>query len=252
MAKSQAVAGRPAASAAQRHVVRTANLSVTVDEYGVFRDDLQQWLSQHSGRVDNASLTHREGVVSWATLDLRVPASELDAFLGWSETSLELSQLGVSSEDVSETWIDQTAQITTLQATEQRLLSILQTDAASLADVLAVEKELWRVRGELEVIEARHRALADRVSMASVSMQVGVRTLYEPPIAQPFFAEAADAWGTSMHAFGQAARALAILGVASVPWIGTLGLFLGLALFFLTIAVRRFSSLSSAEQPRHQ
>lgn len=53
--------------------------------------------------------------------------------------------------------------------TEQRLTEILRTRTGKLQDVLKVELEIDRVRGEIEQMEAEKKELGKRVAFATLS-----------------------------------------------------------------------------------
>ena len=59
-----------------------------------------------------------------------------------------------------------------LTRTEERLLSLLQQASGTLSDVLAVERELTRVRGEIEQITSQLRALEHDIAMATLSLRL--------------------------------------------------------------------------------
>jgi len=120
-----------------------------------------------------------------ARLELRVPASAL------AETRAALGALGRARstsedvEDVTLTHADQQARLTSARAEEARLAEMFATRTASLADVLAVEHELSRVRGEIERLDAEERALEDRIAMARITIVLAppAPTLLDDPIA---------------------------------------------------------------------
>lgn len=60
-------------------------------------------------------------------------------------------------------------------------MQILNTRTGKLGDVLEVERELARIRGEIEQAEAEQKSLNNRVAFASVTLQVGED--YRAPLA---------------------------------------------------------------------
>ena len=77
-----------------------------------------------------------------------------------------------SGEDVTDQMIDLDARLTNARNTEKRLTEVLKNRTGDLADVLAVEREVARVREEIERLDAQRKTLEQRVSFATVTLTV--------------------------------------------------------------------------------
>ena len=64
------------------------------------------------------------------------------------------------------------ARLKNSRATEQRLVDILRQRPGKVSEVLEVEQEIARVRGEIEQMEADRKSLETRVQFATVKLQV--------------------------------------------------------------------------------
>jgi hypothetical protein len=88
---------------------------------------------------------------------------------------LELQSLGkvlerqVTAEDVTEEFVDSQARLRNLKKTEERLVAHL-SRTGKLSDTLLVEKELTRVRQEIEQIEGRLRFLSHRIAFSTITL----------------------------------------------------------------------------------
>ncbi len=67
---------------------------------------------------------------------------------------------------------DLVARLKNSAETEQRLQSILQQRTGKVGDVLSVEQEIARVRGEIEQMEAEQKNLEHRVDFATVDLKL--------------------------------------------------------------------------------
>ena len=210
---------------AHRKLIRTGDLRVVVDEYEPLQSALTARLTELGGFVADSDLNHHAGRVSYATLVLRVPAERFDELLSWTEGQVEVQSLNVDTADVTERWVDTQARIDNNKRTERRLLGLLETDAAKLEDVLAVERELSRVRGEIESAEGQMRVLSDQVGLATLTLQVSVRAHYDPTVAVAYHAKIGAAFSGSIEAMVDVAQGLGIIAVALLPWLLVLGLF---------------------------
>ena len=90
----------------------------------------------------------------------------------------ELKKLGrvedesQGGEEVTQQYVDLEARLANGKHTEQRLTEILRTRAGKLQDVLKVELEIDRVRGEIEQMQAEKKELSKRVAFATLSTTV--------------------------------------------------------------------------------
>ncbi len=78
----------------------------------------------------------------------------------------------LGSDDVTESFRDLTLRISNARREEQRLVELLSRRTGDLADVLAVEREIARVRLDIERMEAEMRATQQRVDLATVTLTV--------------------------------------------------------------------------------
>lgn len=108
-----------------------------------------------------------------AHFQFRLPPGEVTPFVAWlaSQGTLESSQLSAS--DVSREYYDQELRLRALRVEMDRLEKLMtEHPNAALADVLAIEREMARVRSEIEQVEGTHRYLGDRVARATLDVHI--------------------------------------------------------------------------------
>ena len=150
----------------------------------------------------------------FAELEIRVPASELDGLRDAIAERGTVTRTAEEVEDMTFAHADVEARVASAREEEQRLLALYADRAASLAEVLLIEHELTRVRGEVERLEAESRVLADRVAMARLSLGV-VRA--GVPFARDPLGAIASAGAAGLRAAGTMALGAAVAFVAVVP-----------------------------------
>ena len=223
---------------ADRKLIRAGELAVSVDDFGPFRTALDAHIDALGGFVADTDLGHVSGRVGWATLVVRVPADRFDDLVAWTESRVEVERMDIDSVDVTEEWVDVDSRIANHKKTEARLLRLLDQETADLEDVLAVERELSRVRGEIERFEGRMRVLSDRVSLATLTLRVNVRNPYDPAVEQALLARLGDTFGGSVGALVTFGEGMLIIAVGLAPWVLVFGLLFTL-LFRVVRSVRR-------------
>jgi len=225
-----------------RKLVWTGSVSVLVDEYEPFKQSLDQQLDQLGGFVANADLSHYSGHVSWATLTVRIPSDQFETLVAWTEAEVEVQSLNIGTQDVTEEWVDIRSRIENGKRTEKRLLELLEERTATLGDVLAVERELARVRGEIEAAEGRMRVLADQVELATLTISVSVRDPYEPTVERGLGQKIADTFVSSLEAMLVVGEGLLIGFVALAPWLLLMAIFLYAFYRVVRFLIRRKSA----------
>ena len=84
---------------------------------------------------------------------MRVPPGRFVELLVTAQRLGEVRRVISDSQDVSEEYYDVEARIRNKQQEETRLLAHLQDSTGKLDEILAVERELARVRGEVEQVQ---------------------------------------------------------------------------------------------------
>lgn len=229
-----------------RLIIRNKTLRLEVAAVADAIDSIRGIAKKHEGVVTNMQLaSDTEGPIyryedtgspsdgaalsGWITV--RVPVDTFDAFVA------EVSKVGTvkyqaeSSDDVTQEHVDMKARLDNLRAEEKRLREFFDK-AKNVNEMLAVEQELARVRGEIESLDAQVQYLERQAAMATVTID-----LSEPKdIIRP----EGDTWGfgdavtTGFRGAAVAIKILIVLVIALAPYIA-----IGVALFFLIRALVR-------------
>jgi Domain of unknown function (DUF4349) len=105
-----------------------------------------------------------------AHVKLRVPPQQLEAVVTWLASRGDITDKQIRSSDVAKTLFDQELALKNAQLTSERLEALLRQGGLTMADVLAVERELTRLRGETEAIKGQAAFLKDRVALATLDV----------------------------------------------------------------------------------
>lgn len=151
-----------------RKIVYTGQLNVECDQLEPTIEQARGIVEQAGGYISN--LDQSGGALSReATLTFRIPAEKFDATMNALAKLGDVRQRSFSSSDVTDQWVDLDARVRNLKLEEQRLLAIL-AKAGDVSDLLEVERELARVRGEAEQIEGQLRRLNDQVALSTIEL----------------------------------------------------------------------------------
>ena len=158
--------------ATERMIVRTGNMSLVVEDVPVAIDQITSMAEGFKGYVVSSSVW-KEGERLAGSITIRVPAEHFDAAVGALRgLAVDVTSETTSSKDVTEEYVDLEAKLGNLEATEKQLLVIMEK-AEKVEDILAVQRELSNVRGEIDRTKARMQYLerTSETSLIEISLQ---------------------------------------------------------------------------------
>jgi len=153
-------------------IIRTAELALITKDFDNARSAMEAILKRHRGYVGELKVGGSTGSGRTLTATLRVPADQLDASLTDLKTLGRVESESQSGQDVTSQYVDLQARLANARNTEHRLTELLQERTGKLSDVLAVENEHARVRGEIEQMEAERKNMSNQVSFATLNVTI--------------------------------------------------------------------------------
>jgi len=211
-------------------IIRTANVTMEVDDVSTSMSDIEDAASNLDGFIQNQSVYGNDDDVS-ASLTIRVPAVNLDALLDSVAMLGEVQSSTIDSQDVTVEVIDVEARIATLEQSIARLEE-LQRQAESVADLIAVEGELANRQAELESLTARRDYLTRQVEMSTVYIYLDQRDV-GPGVSPDFFGGLENGWNAFLALTAGAITAVGFL----IPFLAIAGFIT--AIVFVIIAIAR-------------
>lgn len=205
-----------------RKIIRTGQLTIQVEDYDAAAARIEALLAEAGGYLDRTDVVRRAGAVSDATLVLRVPADRFGALVRALGGLGELQAEHTDAADVTAHFVDTTARRDAARALEARLLQLVADRTGSVADVLEVERELARVRAEIEQHEGQLRLWQHQADLATLTVALTTRApeLAAPTAEHPGFgARSSSTFHRSVAAAVALVSALGLALVALVPWL---------------------------------
>lgn len=228
-------------AAEDRLIIRNKSLRLEVDDVRESVDSIRDSAETHKAIITNVNVASDNGPIyrydeyggmtgsgaplsGWITV--RVPADSYDAFIADVSGLGEIKWEGESTDDVTQEHVDLSARLQNLQAEEARLREFFDA-ATDVEDMLMVERELNRVRGEIESMTAQIAYLERQAAMATVTIE-----LSEPsPIIEP---DGPD-WGFKRAITAGLQLAANVVKALIVVLIGALPLIAIAAVLFLVV-----------------
>ncbi|MDZ4247036.1 MAG: DUF4349 domain-containing protein [Dehalococcoidia bacterium] len=155
---------------AERQIISTANVTIEVETVIQALEQIQAAVENVGGYVEEMNRSGEAGS-GRAGITARVPQNRFTGFLTSMESLGKIVNQSVKTDDVTEQFIDLEARLNNLKLEEEHLNSLLGT-TGTLSETLAVEKELTRVRADVEGTQGRLKYLNRRIELATIVINV--------------------------------------------------------------------------------
>ncbi len=188
----------PAPVPSEQQVIKTSYISLEVESFQEAADEIGAIARKYGGYVSDSSVQDIEGrKIGYVTI--RVPQKDFENAAKEIEAVGTLQEERVSLEDVTEQYIDLKARLENLKAQEERYLDILDM-ATTVEDVLKVETQLERIRGNIESLQGTLNYLENRISLSTVQVRLSEpeKITHESGIGRAFD-EAIDAFLSALR-----------------------------------------------------
>lgn len=155
-------------AAADRQIISQGSMSVQVQNVPAASAQVRAIAEGVGGFVEQLSSF---GVDEFqeTTMSVRVPQDEFFSVFEQIKSLGKVQSENAGSEDVTERFIDLEARLKSSQREEESLLSLLDR-ANQVSEILTIERELARVRTELEQVQGQLNFLERRVDLATITV----------------------------------------------------------------------------------
>lgn len=211
-------------AAIERKLIQNAELHLEVDNYEKARRALDAELGSLGGFVANAEVQHRDGDVSQAKLTLRIPSDRLHGFLGTAAGQGKVLHENLRTEDITDGYYDLQARLDNARKLETRLLALMTEKAHGMKELLELEREIARVREQIERHEGKLRLWDKQVAMSTVELSLFTKQVYTASAPPTLGERMSDTLGSSWGALVALGHGLLLLGTLLVPWLLPLAL----------------------------
>ncbi|MEE9458130.1 MAG: DUF4349 domain-containing protein [Candidatus Bathyarchaeia archaeon] len=201
-----------------RMIIYNGYISLETDDIDGTLNRIRSLAEGYNGYVAGTSRS-MIGNQALADITIRIPQnrfrSTIDDILTYGKVLDERS----TSEDVTEQYIDLKARLKNLEILEESLADLLNR-TATIEEILKVEQELARIRGEIDSLQGQLNYLERNVTMSMIKV-----SLREP--SSPFTPPGMD-WGetfeTAIRGLFAVISGLIILIIAILPLIVIIGI----------------------------
>lgn len=210
-----------------RKVIMTASVTMESSEHDKVVNSIRSITTGAGGYVQSSSTWLSSNNVKQTTISVKVPAAQYESVLSQIKALGKVKSESSSGSDVTMQYIDLSARLKNLQAEEKQLTDIMGM-SKNVTEVLSVEKELFRVRGEIESTTQQLNYLGSQVDFSTITV-----TVAEPQPAVGYDWGIDTAFKEGIRAFIGMIGALIVLTGYVIPLI--LYLAIGLAILYFVV-----------------
>ena len=165
---------------ANRKLIRNATAELEVASFDESVQKITAFAAEEKGYVSTTSSEKQANGKLRGEIVVKVLPDNLDRFLGKLRGIGELKNQALTTEDVTKAYFDTESRLKNARLMEQRLIEILKTKSKDVADLLEVEKELGRVREQIETMQGELKFMDSQVAFATVTITLAEKNMNLP------------------------------------------------------------------------
>ncbi|QBN19214.1 DUF4349 domain-containing protein [Flavobacterium nackdongense] len=159
-----------AAEKIQQKIIKTGDIKFETNDLGATYNQMITAVKKHNAIIQNDTEGKDYGSI-FRKIIVRVPSKNFDGFL--SDISKGVSYFDnkeISSQDVTEEYIDIDARLKAKKVLEARYLELLKK-ANKVSEMLEIEAQLSAIREEIEAKEGQLRYMQSQISMSTITIE---------------------------------------------------------------------------------
>jgi hypothetical protein len=173
-----------AQSTSERMIIRNGAMQLVVTDVNEALKQIANLAGAYGGFVVNSNIQENQSRL-YGNISIRVLSGRFnDTLAALRAMAVDVKAETTSGQDVTEEYTDLSSNLRNLQAAEAQLLKLME-QAGKVTDILEVQKELVKTRGEIEQIKGRMQYLEQSSDLAFIQV-----TLEQSKLSMEFSASA--------------------------------------------------------------
>ena len=165
---------------ANRKLIRNAQVELEIVSFDEAVQKITAFANEDKGYVATTSSEKQANGKLKGEIVVKVAPENLDRFLQKIRGIGELKNQTLGTEDVTKAYFDTDSRLKNARVMEQRLIDMLKKKSDDINDLLQVEKELGRVREEIEKMQGELKFWDSQVQFATVTIALSEKDMEEP------------------------------------------------------------------------
>ncbi|MBS4035266.1 MAG: DUF4349 domain-containing protein [Ignavibacterium sp.] len=180
-------------SSVDRKIIKDGNIRFETSSVKETQSFIKQTVNELGGYIgDEKVFDYKERIEH--NITVRIPENKFDFLVEKiSETAEKIDSKTINSKEVTEEFIDVEARVKTKKELEARYKEIL-TQANRVDEILNIEREIGKLRSEIESLEGRLNYLKNRVALSSLTITYYEKTTSPFGFFSKFFQALKNGW----------------------------------------------------------
>jgi hypothetical protein len=154
----------------EQKIIRNGNLKFETSNLETTYEQIKTAVKKGKATIQNDSEGKDYGTI-YRRITVRIPSENFDSFLKDISAGVDyFDNKEITSQDVTEEYIDIDARLKAKKKLENRYLELL-SKATKMSEMLAIEAQLSAIREEIEAKEGQLRYLQSQVSLSTVTIE---------------------------------------------------------------------------------
>ena len=170
-----------ASDAVERKIIKTVYMELDTDDIELTFNGIHQHVSGIGGYIEYSNIgdtvysyydkTQMQEEMRYASINARVPADMLDSALEYVDNLGDVKSKSLNTTDQSDYYYDIDSQVENLEVREERLRELMDK-ATDISDILEIERELSRVRIEIDSLTRNMKYIDKNVDYSTLNIQL--------------------------------------------------------------------------------
>ena len=185
-----------------RKLIWTGDLRFQVKDVDESTNKITQLSEKYGGFIADMQMTSNPSHIS-NQITIRIGNDKFQSLIqSIKGESLFLDRANISSDDVTEEYVDIESRLKTKREVRERYIEILRKSTGDISDVLEAEEAIRKITEEIEAKEGRLRYLKDRIAFSTITVDIyqkvdfqAAPTIYEKPYSEEMGESFSSGWG---------------------------------------------------------
>jgi hypothetical protein len=155
-------------------IIYSGNVDIEVEDFDTAYTQVKSMVEGYDGYVSDSNVYTTPAGKKRGVITVRVPKEKFQKVIDGVSDLGTVKTLTTSAQDVTLEYTDLSSRLKNLKTQEDRLLELLDM-AVNVSDLLTIEKELERIRENIEIIQGRLNYLDNKVGFSTLTI-----VLHEP------------------------------------------------------------------------
>jgi len=170
----------PGPAWANRKLIRNATVELEIVSFDDAVRKITALANEEHGYVATTNSDKQANGKLRGEVAVKILPDNLDRFLQRVRGLGELKNQTLGTEDVTKAYLDTDARLKNARVMEQRLIDMLKTKTGKVSDLLQVEKEVGRVREDIEKMQGELKYWDSQVQFATVTISLAEKDMEQP------------------------------------------------------------------------